>query len=93
MQATNTDLPKLCHHFYVVPEERMLEFDKFSEDIKKMDIDGCIRKRNEVIKLWINEEKIPTKSVIVGDTLYNVFSFSDMDKLCDFINHARAKYL
>jgi hypothetical protein len=99
LHSSNAEIPKLhsIHsNFYIVKEKAMLEFDKFSNELKKIPFEGSIRKKNETIKLWMNEDinnTIKPAYVKVGSETYCVFSFSDMDRLCEFVDIARDKYL
>ena len=68
-------------------------FDKFETEFKKIGIDGVARIKNEVIKLWINEEKVSCGQVKIGDSSYLTIKFTDMDQLCNFIVEAQRKYL
>jgi hypothetical protein len=47
LESTKGSIPQSFHHFYVMPEDTMLEFDKFSDTIKQiqlMDVFGKLMK-------------------------------------------------
>ena len=77
-------------HFYIVPEKFMKIHDKFTDDFKKMKINGCLRS-GEVVKLFVQSKNVPF-SAKLGKMTYYVLSFEDMDKLYEFATEARAKY-
>ena len=78
-------------HFYIVSEEKMKMFDKFRDDLKKMNINGCLR-RGEAVKLFIQTKKVPFSKAQLGSTTYYVLSEESMDELCEFILDISTKY-
>ena len=78
-------------HFYIVPEEKMKMYDKFNDDLKKMNINGCLQ-RGEVLKLFIQTKNVPFCKAKLGSTTYYLLSDEDMEKLYEFMLETSAKY-
>jgi hypothetical protein len=78
----------------VVPPKFMLSFDKFSDEYRKLPVNGCLRKKNEIIKLWISEKDIQIIDLVVLNGIeYAIIPFELMDDLCEWLNEALNIYL
>ena len=71
----------------------MLSYDRFRDEFRKTSIkDKCVRKNNEIMKLWIAEKKVKCGQTIIGGMQYLLIDYEDMDGLCEFVNQAQRKY-
>ncbi len=89
LQHMEIQLPGEMKHFYIVSEEMMKTYDNFQTQFRKSGINGIVRRENEIIKLWLQEdEEVVCGHVKVGALFYRTIKHNYMNRLCDFIQKA-----